>query len=210
MIPILIKLHLLTAMMSTSVGMASPIPIPAAALASLAVAQGGMPVEVALYDENNRVAATVLINRDGSTDAATTKQLQHLFRDWRIDRERSIDRGTLAMLTDIAERYPGKPIEFVSVYRGTRGESWTSPHRAGRAIDFRIRGVNLRELRDYLWRTYSNVGVGWYPSEQFLHLDHRKDDMSWTFLHGKNYYNPGWASVARGPKGPRPSRQPGV
>jgi uncharacterized protein YcbK (DUF882 family) len=189
-------LHLFTATVSGSAGFAG--------------AHFGPPVAVHLYDENNRVDATVMIHRDGTMDEATATELWHLFRDWRINREHQIDRGTLAMLTDIAERYPDKPIEFVSVYRATSGESWTSPHRAARAIDFRIRGINLRELRDYLWSTYTNVGVGWYPSEQFLHLDHRPQDMSWTCLGHHNIYNPGWAALARGPKGARPHRVPGV
>jgi uncharacterized protein YcbK (DUF882 family) len=131
-------------------------------------------------------------------------EINHLFRCRKTEREGHIARKTLAMLADVADRYEGDTIEFVSVYRVQRGESSTSPHRAARAIDFRIRGRSLREIRDYLWRNYVEAGIGWYPSEQFLHMDSRpgQADMSWTFVHGVNHYHPSWDFLARRPEVP--------
>jgi uncharacterized protein YcbK (DUF882 family) len=170
-------------------------------------------VEVNLYDENQQEHATIVLGRDGSMDGDTAKEVKRLFKCRRSGRERNIDRGTLSMLADLAVKYPGKTIEYVSVYRGNSEESRTSPHRAGRAIDFRIRGVNPTEIRDYLWRTYSEVGIGWYPQESFIHMDHRpgEKDIAWTFLKGDNFYNPGWSAVARS-KDPAKKirREPGV
>jgi len=171
------------------------------------------PVEVRLFDENLQVSATVGIHRDGAMDDATAAEVKHLFRCRSTNREHAIARGTLAMLADLAEKYESRTIEFVSVYRVQQGESSTSPHRAARAIDFRIRGVQLREIRDYLWRKYTEVGIGWYPTEQFIHMDTRPTlhDTAWTFLSGANHYHPYWAELARQPvKPPRPSHRPGV
>ena len=167
-------------------------------------------VEVLLYDENAREEATLYLGRDGSADEANLAQAQRLFRCRRTHKDRAIARGTLAMLADIASRYPGKRIEYVSAYRATRDESRTSPHRGGRAIDFRIRGVSLIEIRDYLWTTYREVGIGWYPAEQYIHMDHRPGDkdIAWTFLRGSNVYHPSWADRARSKV--RPTRAPGV
>nr|MBA2544136.1 DUF882 domain-containing protein [Deltaproteobacteria bacterium] len=73
-----------------------------------------------------------------------------------------------------------------------------SPHRSARAIDFRIRGVPLREIRDWVWRHYSGVGIGWYPGDQFLHVDSRDQDTAWTEIRGGvNDYKPYWAVQAR-------------
>ena len=168
--------------------------------------------EVRLYDENLRVHATVDIGLDGSTDAATTKQLTHLFRCRQSGREHAISRKTLALLAEVATRYPGKTIEFVSVYRATRTESMESPHRGARAIDFRIRGVDLAALRDYLWKSHREVGIGWYPSEQFIHMDTRpgENEIAWTFANGVNHYNPYWAELARHPAPAKQDRRPGV
>ncbi len=213
MVPIILKLKLVASAMVGFAAAASPMPMPVETIAMVAQARDAMPVEVKLYDENLHVDATVLINHDGNVDDATGAEIRHLFRCRATNRERPIARKTLAMLADVAEQYDGKTIEFVSVYRVQRGESSTSPHRDGRAIDFRIRGMQLRPIRDYLWKKYSEVGIGWYPSEQFIHMDTRPTlhDTSWTFLAGRNHYHPYWAELARRTElPPKQTRGPGV
>jgi uncharacterized protein YcbK (DUF882 family) len=157
------------------------------------------PVAIALYDENHRTHATWTLPVDGVLDPAAAEAAAKFFRCKRTDRTKMINRGTLALLTDVAAEFPGKTIEVVSAYRNYAGESMTSPHRAGRAIDFRVKGVSGAAVRDYMWRSYGEVGVGWYPHEGFVHVDHRPgdDDMSWTERNGVNHYHPGWATAAR-------------
>lgn len=213
MLPLLLKIKLLTTAMTGWTAASAPVPLPVEAMAVAFEVRAATPVEVKLYDENLRVSATVLIHHDGTSDDATTKEIRHLFRCRVTNRERPIARKALMMLADIAEMYEGKTVEFVSVYRVQRGESFTSPHRDGRAIDFRIRGVGLRTIRDYLWKKYTEVGIGWYPSEQFVHMDTRPTlhDTSWTFVNGTNKYNPYWAYLARKTTTPLPqARRPGV
>lgn len=215
MLPLLLKIRLTTMAMSAWTAAASPVPLPAESIALAFETRAATPVEVKLYDENLHVHAKVVIDHDGNSDAITTMEIRHLFRCRVTNRQRAIARKTLAMLAKVAEMYEGSTIEFVSVYRVQRGESLTSPHRAGRAIDFRIRGKPLREIRDWLWRTNTEVGIGWYPSEQFIHMDSRPTlhDTSWTFLHGKNIYSPYWAALARRPQPPKApgmqARRPG-
>ena len=152
---------------------ASPAPLPAQALATVLAVDAASPIAVSLYDENDHQRGTVAIWRDGSTDAGTAAEVKHLFRCRTTHRQKMIAKQTLAMLADVSQHYPGKTIEYVSGYRAGGSESRTSPHRDGRAIDFRIRGASLQPIRDYVWRTYRDVGVGWYPSEQFVHIDTR-------------------------------------
>lgn len=199
MLPILIKLRLMTMAMANWTAAASPAPMPVEAMTVGFAVRAATPVEVKLYDENLRVRTSVVIDHSGNSDAATTMKIRDLFRCRRTQHVRSIARKTLAMLADVQEMYEGKTIELISVHRAYKGESITSPHRGGRAIDFRIRGVPLREIRDWLWRTYTEVGVGWYPAGQYIHMDSRPGlhDTSWTFLRGKNHYDPRWANDAR-------------
>jgi uncharacterized protein YcbK (DUF882 family) len=215
MLPLILKLKLATTAAVGLAASASPAPLPAGGLAVTVVERATLPVEVKLYDENLRVSATVGIRRDGTMDDQTALEVKRLFRCRQTNRERLIARRTLVMLADLAEQYDPKPIEFVSVYRVQAGESPTSPHRDARAIDFRIRGVKLTEIRDYLWRTYSEVGIGWYPSEQFIHMDTRPTlhDTAWTFLSGVNHYHPYWSEAARRPAAAQPAprdHRPGV
>ena len=201
MLPVILKLKLATTAAIGLAASASPAPVSAEAVAMVVVERSASPIEVKLFDENLRVASTVGIRRDGTMDDETAAEVKHLLRCRQTNRERPIARKTLAMLADVAEKWDGKTIEFVSAYRVQRGESRTSPHRDGRAIDFRIRGVQQREIRDYLWRKYTEVGIGWYPVEQFIHMDSRPTlhDTAWTFLSGNNHYHPYWAEVARRP-----------
>lgn len=208
----LLELKLATTMMAGWLSASSPAPVPEQAIALLVDAHAAMPVEVKFFDFNERTSASLLIERDGSADPETTQRLTQLFRCRKTGHRRPMARRTLAILVDVAERYPGKSIEFVSAHRATRDESATSPHRAARALDFRIRGVEPREIRDYLWRKYTDVGVGWYPSDKYIHIDSRpgQGDTAWTFQDHKNKYKPYWAELARAkelPKTLAPSRE---
>jgi uncharacterized protein YcbK (DUF882 family) len=215
MLPVMLKLKLATTAAAGLAASASPLPVSGEALAMVVVERSAAPIEIRMFDENLKVHAAVGIRRDGTMDDATASEVKHLFRCRQTNRERPIARRTLAMLADLAEKYDGKTIELVSVYRVQRGESLTSPHRDARAIDFRIRGIQLRDIRDYLWRKYTEVGIGWYPSEQFIHMDTRPTlhDTAWTFLTGANHYHPYWAEAARRPASALAARRghrPGV
>lgn len=201
MLPIILKVRLMGMAAAGWTAAASPVPVPAEAMATLFAGTTSGPVEVDLYDENDHQKGRIAIWRDGSVDDATRVEVKRLFRCRKTHREAMIHKNTLAMLADVADRYEGKTIEYVSAFRVHRGESRTSPHRDARAIDFRIRGVQLRTIRDYLWRNYTQVGVGWYPEGQYIHIDSRPtwNDMSWTFVKGRNRYHPTWATLARRP-----------
>jgi uncharacterized protein YcbK (DUF882 family) len=167
------------------------------------------PVSVELYDVNHDESATITINRDGSVDPRTAKVVKRLLRCKRTDRSRKISRKTLAMFANVAATWSGHTIEIVSGYRAMRSESRTSPHRGARAIDFRVRGVSTRLVRDYMWREFRTVGVGWYPEGNYVHLDARPglNDTAWTFANGKNRYHPSWAERIR-PAYVEPVRKP--
>jgi uncharacterized protein YcbK (DUF882 family) len=171
-----------------------------AEITTAATVEATSPVTMRIYDENHREYVTITLNRDGSTDPVTATEIKRLFRCKRTGRQHMIDQGTLAMFAAVGARYPGKTIETVSGYRAMRAEPRTSPHRAALAIDFRVRGVSTTEVRDWLWKSFRTVAVGWYPHGNYLHLDHRPPgthDTAWTFRHGTNYYHPYWAERLR-------------
>ena len=201
MLPIILKLRLMSMAAASWTAAASPLPLPAESVATLIAARSAGPVEVSLFDENDHQRGRIAVWRDGAVDPETRSIVKRLFRCRKTHREVMIHRNTLAMIADIAERYEGKTIEYVSAFRIQHSESRTSPHRDARAIDFRIRGTALREIRDYRWSNYNQVGVGWYPEGQYIHIDSRPTmtDMSWTFVHGRNRYHPYWAELARQP-----------
>lgn len=154
-------------------------------------------VAVTVYDVNHRVTKVFHIGRDGTVDDTTRKDIEEMFRCKRTEDQHTIDRGSLAMFADVASRYPGHTFELVSAYRRT--DRRTSRHRQARAIDFRIQGVKMTEVRDYIWATHTELGLGWYPQQNFIHMDHRPGDAdyAWTQIKGRERGRPSWSQRVR-------------
>jgi uncharacterized protein YcbK (DUF882 family) len=88
----------------------------------------------------------------------------------------------LLMLQKVSDQYPGRRFELISGFR--YGEKdWTSLHNFGRAIDFRITGVDRKELYDFI-RTLPKCGTGYYPNSVFVHLDVRERSTTWVDYSG--------------------------
>ena len=142
---------------------------------------------------------------DGKVSPTTADEIARLMRCPTSGRTRRIASGTLALLADVAARYPGHEIEVVSAVRDEperrRGRLKHSKHWSGHAIDIVVRGAELTEVRDAMWKNHRHIGVGWYPASGFIHLDYRPDlhDTAWTQRrpNADNQYNPRWARVAR-------------
>ena len=132
-------------------------------------------------------------------------------------RTRRIAAGTLALLADVAARFPGREIEVVSAVRDepdrTREGVKHSKHYSGHAIDLMVRGAKLTEVRDVMWKNHHDIGVGYYPTGQFVHIDYRPDvhDTAWTQQrpNADNQYHPRWSRVARN-SSDAPSDNPAV
>ena len=90
--------------------------------------------------------------------------MEHFFRCRRTGKHRPLDAGMLALLADIAQRWPGRIIEVISGYRAPPFGAPHSRHFLGHAIDLRVRGVRTAKVRDYVWREHQGVGVGHYSA----------------------------------------------
>ncbi len=154
-----------------------------------------LPVHV--YNSNTREYATFLIDSTGHYPAEQKRSVKHLFRCRRTGRRHKMHPGVLRILADLSARYPGHTIEIVSGYRAPPYGVPRSKHFHGRAIDLRVRGVEITEVRDYLWRTHENVGVGYYRRQKFVHVDYRPNykKTAWTQRrrNGKYYHRPKWS-----------------
>jgi len=155
--------------------------------------------EVTFYNVNTRETEEFFLRFDGVLSAEDEARMKHLFRCKRTGRERKPDRGLVQILARLAERYPDHVFEVVSAHRARRSDR-TSQHYVGHAIDLRIRGVKIREVRDYVWQTFTqtmNIGLGHYIREGFIHIDHRPDQESIAWVQtrkGRPYrYHPRWA-----------------
>ncbi len=118
---------------------------------------------------------------DGSYCEPGLRAIDRLLRDHRTDEVKQIDVNLLDLLHGLrAELGADQPFHVISGYRSPasnrllrragRGVASQSLHLEGRAIDVRLPGIGLRELRDVAARL-GRGGVGYYPKSDFVHLD---------------------------------------
>jgi len=108
-------------------------------------------------------------------------EAMRVLRDWRNGEEHPMDPRLFDTLHAINDRLDnGRPFQVISGYRSpttnamlharSSGVAERSQHVLGKAIDVRIEGVSLSNLR----RAATNVGaggVGYYPVSNFVHVD---------------------------------------
>lgn len=103
------------------------------------------------------------------------KRLTHFLRDWRTNKSKRVPERLLWYLYLVGQRFDA-PIEVVSAYRHKERKS--SRHKQGRAVDFRVVGVDNRVVWNYCKR-FDNVGLGLYPNSRFIHMDVRDRSYYW-------------------------------
>ena len=110
--------------------------------------------------------------------------INYVLRDHRTDEIHEIDPMTLDLMTAISQKFAtSRPFEIISGYRsphtnamlqkGSNGVAKNSYHMKGMAVDLRLPGVPLKELRKVAINLRMG-GVGYYPESNFVHIDSGK------------------------------------
>ncbi len=173
--------------------------------------------QMTLYNVNTRESETFVLPFDGVLSRADQKRITHLFRCKRTGHELAPDQGLIKVLASVAQRYDGHVLEVVSAHRHNRGTSRTSKHRTGHALDFRVQGVNVKDVRSFIWKMQEPIGLGYYRVQKFLHVDWRPADgkIAWDQRTEESAYKywPKWSGGdphkkknAKAKKKQRPSR----
>ncbi|MGE5170172.1 MAG: YcbK family protein [Rudaea sp.] len=108
-------------------------------------------------------------------------RVAHFLRDFRNGETHAIDPALLDQLHTLTRVTAGDAtIDVISGYRSpatnrmlherSDGVATHSLHLDGRAIDIRVAGVRLAELRDAALSLRAG-GVGYYPASDFVHID---------------------------------------
>ena len=118
---------------------------------------------------------------DGKYISETMRDVAYFLRDFRTGDKHRIDAGLMDILHDIHLRI-GSRNEFhiISGYRSpktnnmlrarSRAVAKHSLHMLGKAIDIRLPGTDLRDLRKAALSMRAG-GVGYYPQANFVHVD---------------------------------------
>lgn len=127
---------------------------------------------------NVHLAEAVVL--DPVPDEVETQRLQRLLRDRANWEEHAMAAGPLGVLRAALVQLGARRAEVVSGYRSDklnealrkkgRHVARQSQHVLGRAVDFRLVGVDTRALLRFV-RANHRGGVGFYPASGFVHVD---------------------------------------
>jgi uncharacterized protein YcbK (DUF882 family) len=146
-------------------------------------------VVVELFHLTTHERLLLAFDHRGRLSPGTYGRLRRLLRCHHSGKRGPLDRQLVAFLYEVAAHYPGHRVQIVAGYRARRVARQKgnpkSLHSHGAAVDFRIEGVAVEEVRDWMREHFKgrHVGVGYYPNprSQFVHLDvrHRGPDAYW-------------------------------
>jgi hypothetical protein len=107
-------------------------------------------------------------------------RFKRFLRDHFTNQATHMDTRLIDVLRRVAGKFSARRIEVVSGYRSPkynlmlrkkgRQVARESQHTEGHAVDFRIRGVQVKHLQRFV-RSLHLGGVGLYPHSQFVHAD---------------------------------------
>lgn len=107
-------------------------------------------------------------------------RLHPFLRDHYTNQATHMDTRLIEILARVATRFSADRIDVVSGYRSPkynlmlrkkgREVARQSQHPEGTAVDFRVRGVPIKTVVQYV-RSLRRGGVGYYPNSQFVHSD---------------------------------------
>ena len=154
----------------------------AAALpARAALTPAAAPRALAFENLHTGERASLVYWADGTYVPDALAEIDHLLRDFRTGETIRMERGLYDLLYALHGRFDSNaPFQVVSGYRSprtnralaakSRGVAKGSLHQYGKAVDIRLPGVRLRDLRAAA-RSLRLGGVGYYPRSNFVHVD---------------------------------------
>jgi uncharacterized protein YcbK (DUF882 family) len=147
--------------------------------AARAAAAGPRSLSLLNLHTGERLTATYFEGGDYVPEALAA--LDRVLRDFRTGEVHPIAPGLLDLVTTLQDRLDTKQtVHVISGYRSPRtnaalhehseGVATHSLHMVGQAMDIRIPGVQLADLRDAALGLRRG-GVGFYPGSDFVHVD---------------------------------------
>jgi len=134
-----------------------------------------------LYNTHTGESLKTIFWAEGQFIPDALADINKILRDHRTNDVAAMDPQLLTLLNQITDIVsPGDTLHVISGYRSPQsnqaladqsdGVAKHSMHMEGKAIDIRIPGRDLTQLRDSALSLQSG-GVGFYPKSQFVHVD---------------------------------------
>jgi uncharacterized protein YcbK (DUF882 family) len=154
---------------------------PSSAAAQETVPAAGPERVLSFFNIHTGSHLSVAYRRGDEYLPAGLAEINHILRDPVCGDEHPIDPGVLDFLYDLLEKldYRGE-VQAVCGFRSvetntmlhkkTNGVVLGSMHTKGRALDFRLTGLDMKKVWDVA-RSMKRGGTGYYKSSDFIHID---------------------------------------
>ena len=137
--------------------------------------------KLSLYNTHTGESVNRVFWAQGQFDPDALQDINKVLRDHRNNAVAPIDPQLLLLLDQVNGKMASKqPLHIISGYRSpesnamlnanTTGVAKHSMHMDGKAIDIRMPGRDLAQLRKAAM-SLRGGGVGYYPDSQFVHMD---------------------------------------
>jgi uncharacterized protein YcbK (DUF882 family) len=129
-----------------------------------------------------------MLDPSGSVRPGELARFSHFVRCWRTEREKPMHPRLVEIVARTAEHFGVSELQVVSGFRARPYGAPHSKHFLGHAMDLQVPGVPAKKLAAWVWQNFRHVGVGYYPKQEFVHVDVRDEDVRWidTSLHGES------------------------
>ena len=158
----------------------------AASTRSVEAAPNGHPMLALTTLNRAESLAVAAAGDDGGFSSVDLDRIAHLLRAASGD-EHPVDPRTLGLVYRIQVHFAAPEIRVVSGYRVPKPGSHSN-HGKGRAMDLVVPGVADEEVARFA-RELGFVGVGVYPTSQFVHVDVRPRSYFWVDYSGPRMKN---------------------
>ncbi len=146
----------------------------------------GRPM-LTLFTVNREETLSVpALGDDGGFTARDLDRVANVLRS-RSGDQHPVEPRTLNILYRIQRKFDAPEIRVISGYRNPKAGN-NSNHGKGRAIDFIVPGATDADVAKYA-REIGFVGVGIYPTSQFVHVDVRPRSYFWVDYSGPGKRN---------------------
>ncbi|MFO8071367.1 MAG: DUF882 domain-containing protein [Polyangia bacterium] len=122
---------------------------------------------------------------DGTLDPEALERISHVLRDRHNEAVHPVHPRLVKILYRLVDYFDSKQITVISGYREADvGEG--GHHSDGTAVDVALSGATLPRLAKKA-RRMGHVGVGYYPTAGFVHIDVRERSYFWADPSGPSY-----------------------
>lgn len=138
---------------------------------------------ISFYNIHTKEKLDVVYKRNGRYVASAMKKINHIMRDWRLDKSRIMDPKLIDLVWELHTQLGSqKRIHLISGYRSSKtneklrrkggGQAKKSRHILGMAADIHFPDITAKQLRNSAL-IRERGGVGYYPTSAipFVHVD---------------------------------------